>query len=328
MPFVSIVTPFFNTEQYLAECIESVISQSFEDWEYILLDNCSTDGSLSIARDYAAVDSRIRVVESSKFIGQIPNYNRALRCISADSRYTKIVEADNWIYPECVEKMIQVAEADDTIRIVGSYNVTEHAVRFTGVPQLQRILSGSDIARLYFLGSAYPFGSPTTVLYRSADVRRRQPFFPEDDMHAADLRAGFEILREGSFGFVHQILTFVRTDNESILTESKDFDCMTLDRLVVFQYVGGQYFDKRDYQAILQLIAARQYRILAFGLLTGKGIKFWRFHISRMVAAGQRVSFARLFVTIMSVLLEWALNPGYFISAMFRRLRGARSDDK
>jgi len=49
-PLVSVVTPFYNTQAFLPECIESVLRQSYENWEYLLVDNCSTDGSGEIAQ--------------------------------------------------------------------------------------------------------------------------------------------------------------------------------------------------------------------------------------------------------------------------------------
>ena len=320
-PLVSIVTPFYNTQLYLAECIESVLRQTYGNWEYVLLDNCSSDESLSIANRYAARDSRIRVIECSDFVGQIANYNRALQCISPESKYTKMVEADNWLYPDCLEKMVGLAEANDKVDVVGSYNITEHAVRFRGVRQQQNIYSGEEVVRMYFQHEVYPFGSPTTVLYRSAGVRKQQPFFPEDGIHAADLRACFDLLLNRDFGFVHQVLTFVRTDNESILSESENYDAMTLDRLVVLKSVGQRFFDADEFRDLQKRISALQYRILAFGMLTGKGIGFWRFHSSRMTAIGEDISYGRLLLAMLAVVVEWVANPGHTISAILRRLQ-------
>src|ERR1700747_3594574 len=101
-PLVSVVTPFFNTAPYLAECIESVLAQSFAQFEYILMDNCSTDGSSEIAASYASHDSRIRLIRCSQFLSQLANYNRALAAISDTSTYCKIVQADDYIFPDCL----------------------------------------------------------------------------------------------------------------------------------------------------------------------------------------------------------------------------------
>ena len=112
-PLVSVVTPFFNTAPYLAECIESVLAQSYSQFEYILMDNCSTDGSSEIAATYASRDPRIRLIRCSQFLAQMPNYNRALAEISDASKYCKIVQADDWIFPECLELMVQAFEQSE-----------------------------------------------------------------------------------------------------------------------------------------------------------------------------------------------------------------------
>ncbi len=65
-PLVSVVTPFFNTAPYLAEYIESVLAQSYSQFEYILMDNCSTDGSSEIAATYASRDPRIRLIRCNR----------------------------------------------------------------------------------------------------------------------------------------------------------------------------------------------------------------------------------------------------------------------
>ena len=73
-PLVSFVTPFFNTREYLAECIESVLRQTYQDWEYILVDNQSKDGSNEIAKSYASrFPEKIRLIRTEKFLTQVQN---------------------------------------------------------------------------------------------------------------------------------------------------------------------------------------------------------------------------------------------------------------
>ena len=57
-PFVSVLTPVYNGAKFLRECIESVLNQDYENWEYVLVNNHSTDNSLQIMREYAAKDDR------------------------------------------------------------------------------------------------------------------------------------------------------------------------------------------------------------------------------------------------------------------------------
>src|SRR5215470_7570143 len=110
-PLVSVVTPVYNGEKYLAECIESVLAQTYVNWEYIIINNCSKDRTLEIAQYYARIDRRIRVHNNETFIGMIENHNIAFQQISPTSSYCKMVHADDWLFPECIMQMVKVAEA-------------------------------------------------------------------------------------------------------------------------------------------------------------------------------------------------------------------------
>ena len=78
-PLVSVVTPVYNGGEYLVECIESVIGQSYQNWEYLLVDNASTDLTPEIISRFASKDSRIKHVRFEEHVGAIDNHNRALR---------------------------------------------------------------------------------------------------------------------------------------------------------------------------------------------------------------------------------------------------------
>ena len=73
-PLVTVLTPTYNMGPYLAECIESVLKSTYENFEYIIVNNCSTDKSGEIARGYAAKDRRIKVHDNGQFLRVIPNH--------------------------------------------------------------------------------------------------------------------------------------------------------------------------------------------------------------------------------------------------------------
>ena len=81
-PLVSIVTPVYNGEAFLAETIESVLGQTYQNWEYFLLDNASTDGSAAIIRRYAERDERIRPLSNPETLPILENWNSAFRDVS------------------------------------------------------------------------------------------------------------------------------------------------------------------------------------------------------------------------------------------------------
>ena len=75
-PLVSVLTPVYNGEPYLQECIESVLNQSYRNFEYIIVNNCSTDRTLEIASEFAKKDRRIRVHDNQEFLDVIANQDR------------------------------------------------------------------------------------------------------------------------------------------------------------------------------------------------------------------------------------------------------------
>src|SRR3954471_10873583 len=109
-PFVSVVTPVYNGGRYLAECVASVAAQTHRDWELVILDNCSTDDTARVAEESAAGDARIRIRRAEHFLDIYGNHNRALAEGSPAARYVKVVHADDWLAPECLERMVAVAE--------------------------------------------------------------------------------------------------------------------------------------------------------------------------------------------------------------------------
>ena len=74
---VSILTTVYNRDKYLSACIESVLANSYQDWELIIVDDVSSDASVVIARAYEQKDARIKVYVNDKNLGDYPNRNKA-----------------------------------------------------------------------------------------------------------------------------------------------------------------------------------------------------------------------------------------------------------
>ena len=89
---VSVVTPVYNGAAYLGECIDSVLAQTHANWEYAIVDNCSTDETAEIARRYAAQDSRIRLVANDRFLEIMPGTDGLLHISDIDWKRVESVE--------------------------------------------------------------------------------------------------------------------------------------------------------------------------------------------------------------------------------------------
>jgi glycosyltransferase involved in cell wall biosynthesis len=255
-PLVSVVTPVYNGAEYLAECIESVIGQTYENWEYVIVDNCSTDATLEIARGYETRDRRIRVVVADTFVGPIQNQNRAVREISPESTYTKVLHADDWLFPECLERMVQVAERNPTVGVVSAYRLEETRVTLDGLPYSLTVVPGLEIARSTLLGEPYPFlfGSPSSVLLRSDRIRERDPVYNEANPWNEDTEACLEILEHSDFGFVHQVLTFTRRAEGSPFSEHTRLGVQWSGQIKLLIKYGPSYLTRAEYQRHLAVL--------------------------------------------------------------------------
>lgn len=132
---VTIGLPFYNAEKYLALAIESVLQQTYTDWELLLLDDGSTDNSLSIAQSYAQKDSRIKVISDGK------NKNLATRLNElpslAQGLYLARMDADDIMLPARIERQLAVLKAHPEIDVLGTnaYIINdENAVTSTRYP--------------------------------------------------------------------------------------------------------------------------------------------------------------------------------------------------
>ena len=159
-PLASVVTPVYDGEAYLEQCIESVLSQTYQNWEYVIGDNASSDRTLEIARSYAQSDSRIRVHHWETFADVVANFNRTLTLIARDSVFCKFVLADDWLYPDCLRQMIDVARRHPSVAMIGGYRLNDTFVDLDGViPVSTSVVSGREIARSTLLGGPF-FSGP------------------------------------------------------------------------------------------------------------------------------------------------------------------------
>lgn len=107
-PLVSVLMTAYNREKYIGEAIESVIASTYKNWELIIVDDCSSDRTVEIARSYEVKDDRIKVYINEKNLGDYPNRNRAASY--AKGKYLKYVDADDLIYPYGLEIMVDNME--------------------------------------------------------------------------------------------------------------------------------------------------------------------------------------------------------------------------
>lgn len=307
-PLVSVLTPVYNGEKYLAECIESVLAQTYQNWEYYIFNNCSTDRTLEIANAYAVKETRIRVITNSKFVGRQENHNIAFRHIPLNSRYCKVVHADDWLFPECIMKMVELAEANPNVAIVGAYGLRNAHVLWTGLDHRSTVVSGREIFRENFLKRRYLCGSPTSMLIRSDEIRKRPTLYNEANEHA-DHEACYDILRNRDFGFVHQVLTYTRAHSGAASIFADRFNTYILGNLEVLTKYGRTFLSDDEYDQQSKVWWNGYYEFLGSKVFRNREKGFWEFHRKELGRLGYSLSLGKVAEAVLVEVLDLALNP-------------------
>jgi glycosyltransferase involved in cell wall biosynthesis len=319
-PLVSVVTPVYNGERHLRGCIESVLAQTYIHWDYAIVNNKSTDRTIEIAREYAARDPRIRVVDNEAFVRVIENHNNAFRQVSPLSKYCKVVAADDRLLPECLEKMVRLAEENPRVAIVGAYGIDGTKVIWQGVPYPTSVVPGRELCRSWLLGSPYVFGSPTAVLYRSDIVRSRHAFYNAANLHA-DSEACLEFLESNDFGFVHQVLTFQGAQGDTLSAMSRRIQTYLPRYLYELEKYGPKYLDGEELKERIRSHLHEYYWYLGEQLYMRRGKEFWSFHREKLASLDHPLSRLRLAASAAMVAVDVLLNPKKSLGALVRRLR-------
>jgi glycosyltransferase involved in cell wall biosynthesis len=314
-PFVSVLTPTYNLERFLAECIESVLNQTYTNFEYIIVNNCSTDGTQELVERYARLDRRIRIYRNDQLLPIIANHNKAFSLMAPGAKYCKILSGDDWLFPECLAKMVELAEANPSVGLVGSYQLSgggadwrRWRVRWDELPYPSPVVPGIDFCRRYLMGGPYVFGTPTSTLYRADLVRRDQEFYPNSSAEA-DTSACIRSLSVSDFGFVHQVLSYERVHQGQITTTSKSLHAYALAKLRDLLTYGPLFMSTDEIARRRDELLDSYYAVLATSVVGLREKAFWAHHRKSLEEIGYPLQRGRLAKAVMRKLLDLVLNP-------------------
>ncbi len=318
-PLVSVLTPVYNGEEYLAECIESVLAQTYENWEYCIVNNCSTDRTLEIAKAYARKDKRIRIHNNSEFVGCDENGNIAFEQISSDSKYCKVIHGDDWMSPECLMEMVELAEAHPSVAIVSSYRLKNTCIVVQALPYARRVIPGREICRAILLGLPSVFGSPSAMLIHADEVRKRPHFYNVANPHC-DMEACLDILQSRDFGFVHQMLTFERSHLQSESSRGSRYGFTSFGRFEHVTKYGPEYLSEKEFAFMFRKRRDEYYAFLGASVFRNKEKGFWEYQRASLGRIGYSLSSARVFKAVILEALDVILNPLHTFKRILRKL--------
>lgn len=211
-PLVTIAIPVFRGARYIRMAIDSVLAQTFKDFELLIVDNCSDDETVSIVFSYS--DPRIVLIRNKENIGAVLNWNKCLTL--AKGRYIKILPHDDVLEPTCLEEQVKVLNDDlkERIalvfcarRIIDADGKQVIARRLFGISR-GVIVSQELIRKCIRYGTNF-IGEPGAVLFRLRDAKE-VGWFNGQIPYVIDLDYWIRLLSKGDGYFIDKFLCSFR----------------------------------------------------------------------------------------------------------------------
>lgn len=180
-PKVSVIVPVYNADKYLRRCIDSILSQTFTDFELLLVDDGSTDGSPAICDGYAARDSRVRVFHKPN--GGVSSA-RNLGLDNTRGEWITFCDADDWASKDYIQNLV-IEFTDETIDLVFNYATVSRCGKVDKENYQERLITLSDLPLLFLENDLIWHTSPWSKLFKRSVIEKWQMRFPLE-MHIGE----------------------------------------------------------------------------------------------------------------------------------------------
>ena len=209
LPKVSIAIPLYNCASHLRETIDSVLAQTFTDFELIVCDDQSTDGSAEIVHAYS--DPRILYVQNPTNLGFFGNWNRCLEVMNGT--YCKLLPHDDTLEPTCLEKQVAILDQYPDVTLVHNarkiIDPAGHILTYRRSKETGGLKESAPSLRRIVRSGTNPLGEPASVLFRR-ETKERIDGFSADDMYSIDVDYWVRLLAEGKRYYIDEILSSFR----------------------------------------------------------------------------------------------------------------------
>ncbi|MDQ1444665.1 MAG: hypothetical protein QOI20_1129 [Acidimicrobiaceae bacterium] len=216
MTAVSVCIPVYNAEPFIGVAIDSVLNQTHQDFEVVVVDNCSTDKTWDVLQDLAAADQRIRLLRNPANLGAVPNWNRAVdECRHA---FVKLLCADDRILPTCLARQVAAFDDEGVALVCAQRHIVDEdgrvVVRSRGLAGLKARQDGPSAIRAMVRSGTNPFGEPAAVMLRRSALLAAGPF-RDDFGYMIDVDMWARVLRHGDVVAIREPLAEFRLARSS-----------------------------------------------------------------------------------------------------------------
>lgn len=206
-PRVSVVMSVHNGDQYLGDAVESILCQSFEDFEFIVIDDGSQDKSNSIIREFARRDERIRIIENNENLGLSTSLNKGI--FAARGEYIARMDADDLSHVDRLRKQVDFMDANLDVGICGTwvqyFGLNDKVIKFP--------LYHEEIHALLLFQNVLIHPS---IMMRSAEIKKHALYYDEDISYAQDYELWSRAVTQVNFANVNQVLLQYRLHSRGI----------------------------------------------------------------------------------------------------------------
>jgi glycosyltransferase involved in cell wall biosynthesis len=208
-PEISVLLPTYNYASYLPEAIASVLAQDFQDFELLILDDCSSDNTAAVVKPFCARDPRVRFAVNPANLGMVANWNECLK--EAKGRHIKFLFGDDKLSdPRALTKMLALLQNNPAARLAASARTILDAQ--SNVIDISRTLpngchDGRKIIADCLIENGNLIGEPSSVLFRKADAARG---FDTAYRQLVDMEMWFHLLERGDLVYTREPLCAFR----------------------------------------------------------------------------------------------------------------------
>lgn len=218
-PLVSVLLPVYNEGEYLVEAIESIINQTYQNLELIIIDDASTDNTLEIIKKYAAINCTIKVLKMKKNKGKATCLNWGLKRVQG--KYVFEMDGDDWVEPAALAELVRFAERqpEDVV-----YFYTDRRVyrQNNGELKFRHISKGVPFVNKYkMLSTLKAFGPRFIRTFALKNIGGWPTNYPSNGRLFEDFALVVRLLDEYKFAYLPKVLYNIRQHGENISLVNK-----------------------------------------------------------------------------------------------------------
>ncbi|MBE6460609.1 MAG: glycosyltransferase family 2 protein [Alphaproteobacteria bacterium] len=258
MPKVSVLMTAYNSERYIAEAIESILNQTFSDFEFLIINDGSTDKTADIIAQYAKTDKRIRFIDNKKNQGLIAVLNQGLDL--ARGEYIARMDSDDIAMPERLEKQVAYLDENPHVGAVGGW----HEKFGENInPSVRQYPERAKILDMLIVGT--PLSHPTTTI-RTSVLRDNKIYYNPDFPHAEDYEIWSQIIKVAPIHNVPEKLLRYRWHNMNVSVVSQKIQRESAERVKanIIEYITD---DNRLKEHLMALAGETNKHVRLFGFL-------------------------------------------------------------